>query len=79
MKLLDQLKELSNQLLLLIINIIISTDQKDGQCPVINDDNLCSKNCSNDCDCEGESKCCRTLCGGYVCSVTGNVSIAIVV
>ncbi|XP_072037591.1 uncharacterized protein [Amphiura filiformis] len=45
-------------------------EQKDGECPVIDDDNLCSKNCSDDCDCEGDSKCCRTACGGRVCSPT---------
>ena len=47
------------------------SEQKTGLCPVIDDAGLCSENCTSDCDCEGESQCCRTACGGRVCTAPG--------
>ena len=42
---------------------------------MIVDESKCGHECKSDCDCTGESKCCRSACGGHICSEPGKCEI----
>ena len=59
--------------------VIVDENKCEHECTsdysVIVDENKCEHECTSDCDCTGESKCCRTACGGHTCSEPGKCEI----
>lgn len=55
--------------LLYFLNLTLSG--KPGLCPVLGDFTLeiCFKKCTDDFDCEGVRKCCKTSCNGFQCQI----------
>jgi len=48
--------------------IIAQQNPKPGACPPPVAIGICEMECLSDSECEGSSKCCRTGCGGTVCT-----------
>ncbi|KAJ6638506.1 Papilin, partial [Pseudolycoriella hygida] len=48
---------------------------KPGECPTLGNSSRCDRECYNDADCRGESKCCTAGCG-YVCSLPVDTAAA---
>ncbi|XP_073420636.1 waprin-Phi2-like [Dendrobates tinctorius] len=48
-----------------------TAEAKPGTCPTIRDMSLgiCVKRCSDDSECEGNRKCCKTSCDGFQCQM----------
>ncbi|XP_022911597.1 waprin-Phi1-like [Onthophagus taurus] len=62
-------------LILTIITPFVITQEKPGSCPNNLNVKICSSLCTSDFGCSGNSKCCKTLCGGSICvSPIGNES-----
>ncbi|KDR08241.1 WAP four-disulfide core domain protein 2 [Zootermopsis nevadensis] len=57
-------------LLFAISCVVAQQDAKPGACPPPVAVGICDMKCFSDNDCEGSNKCCRTGCGGTVCTIS---------
>jgi hypothetical protein len=55
-------------LLFAISSIVAQQSAKSGACPPPVAVEICDMKCLSDNECEGSNKCCRTGCGGTVCT-----------
>ncbi|XP_017785622.1 PREDICTED: WAP four-disulfide core domain protein 2-like [Nicrophorus vespilloides] len=46
-----------------------TSHRKPGDCPPPVGSGICAYTCSTDSQCDGATKCCRTACGGTICTM----------
>ncbi|RZC33556.1 waprin-Rha1 [Asbolus verrucosus] len=60
---------LAKLFLIVFLLIFVDGQRKPGDCPPVFNMGVCEMTCFNDFHCEGAFKCCRTTCGGTLCTV----------
>lgn len=53
---------------LISVIIVVNGQRKPGNCPPPANVGVCALTCMQDNQCAGNAKCCRTACGGSICS-----------